>query len=168
MTGLERNGDVVCMASYAPLFANVDAWQWTPDLIWVNSLGVLRTPNYYVQKMFANNAGDETVPLKLAAADGAKLYASATRDNASGETILKVVNGANAPAEVGLDFAGAQQIATPVTVFTLAGTSGQDENSFANPDQIVPNESQLKITAPQFSHTFPANSLTVLRLKLSK
>ncbi len=168
MTGLERNGDVVCMASYAPLFANVDAWQWTPDLIWVNSLGVLRTPNYYVQKMFANNPGDETVPLKLAAADGAKLYASATRDNASGETILKVVNGANAPAEVKLDFAGAQKMTSPATVFTLAGKSGQDENSFADPQKIAAKESQLVIAAPQFSYTFPENSLTVLRFKLSK
>ena len=55
MTGLERNGDVVRMASYAPLFANTEAWQWKPDLIWVNSLGVCLTPNYYVQKLFANN-----------------------------------------------------------------------------------------------------------------
>jgi len=165
MTGLERNGDVVRMASYAPLFTNVDAWQWKPDLIWVNSLDVLLTPNYYVQKLFANNAGDETVPVKLSAVDGAKLYASAVRDNASGDTILKIVNGANAPAEVKLDFTGAQKIAPSAAVFTLAGGSGSDENTFADPKQVVPQESKLEITAPQFSHAFPANSLTVMRLK---
>ena len=51
MTGLERNADVVSMASYAPLFAHVDGWQWTPDLIWVDNLRTYGTPNYYVQKI---------------------------------------------------------------------------------------------------------------------
>ena len=49
MTGLERNADVVRMASYAPLLAHVDAWQWTPDLIWFDNLRSYGTPNYYVQ-----------------------------------------------------------------------------------------------------------------------
>ena len=57
MTGLERNADVVRMASYAPLFAHVDGWQWTPDLIWVNNLQVYGTPNYYVQKLYSTNKG---------------------------------------------------------------------------------------------------------------
>src|SRR5665647_3500847 len=47
MTGLERNAAVVNLASYAPLFAHVDGWQWTPDLIWVNNLQSYGTPNYY-------------------------------------------------------------------------------------------------------------------------
>jgi alpha-L-arabinofuranosidase len=46
LTGLERNAAVVRMASYAPLFSHTDAWQWTPDLIWVNNLSVVPTPNY--------------------------------------------------------------------------------------------------------------------------
>ena len=62
MTGLERNGDVVRMASYAPLFANAEAWQWTPDLIWVDSLHVYRTPNYYVQQLYSLNHGDAVLP----------------------------------------------------------------------------------------------------------
>jgi alpha-L-arabinofuranosidase len=63
MTGLERNADVVRMASYAPLFANADAWQWTPDLIWVDSLRAYPTPNYYVQQLFSRNRGDVLVPV---------------------------------------------------------------------------------------------------------
>jgi alpha-L-arabinofuranosidase len=63
MTGLERNADVVHMASYAPLFAHVDGWQWTPDLIWVDNLRVLRTPNYYVQQLFSRNRGDVVLPV---------------------------------------------------------------------------------------------------------
>ncbi len=165
MTGLERNGDVVRMASYAPLFSNVDAWQWTPDLIWVNTLEVYRTPNYYVQKLFANNPGDAILPLQLTAAEGAKLYASATADHAVGETILKVVNGSGVPAEVTVDLAGATATAAEATVFTLAGSGPTDENSFATPDRVAPKETTAKVSLPQFSHTFPANSLTVLRMK---
>jgi alpha-L-arabinofuranosidase len=168
MTGLERNGDVVRMASYAPLFAHVEGWQWKPDLIWVDNLRSYGTPNYYVQKMFANNSGDVIVPVKLDAPGAAKLFASATRDNASGETILKVVNGAEAPAEVKVDLAGARKVAAKAVAFTLAGGSQQDENSFAEPRKVSPQESKIKISSPQFSYTFPANSLTVLRLKISK
>jgi len=167
MTGLERNGDVVRMASYAPLFANAEAWQWTPDLIWVNSLGVCLTPNYYVQKLFANNSGDVTLPLKLDAADGTKLYASAARDNSSGETILKVVNGGNVPAEVKLDFAGAKEIAPEAAAFILTSNQAQDENTFAEPGKVLPQKYQLKTATLRFGHTFPPDSLTVLRLKIT-
>jgi len=64
MTGLERNAEVVQMASYAPLFANVDAWQWRPDLIWTDNLRVLTTPSYYVQQMFTHNRGDVVLPVE--------------------------------------------------------------------------------------------------------
>ncbi|MDT0165376.1 alpha-L-arabinofuranosidase C-terminal domain-containing protein [Actinotalea sp. AC32] len=62
MTGLERNSDVVRMASYAPLFANEDYVQWSPDAIWFDNDESWLTPNYHVQHMFMNNVGDEVVP----------------------------------------------------------------------------------------------------------
>ena len=69
LTGLERNADVVRMASYAPLFANVDAWQWTPNLIWCDNLRVCGTPSYYVQQLFSRNRGDVVLPVDLAGAE---------------------------------------------------------------------------------------------------
>jgi alpha-L-arabinofuranosidase len=63
MTGLERNADVVRMASYAPLFAHVEGWQWTPDLIWADNLRSYGTPNYYVQQLFCRNRGDVVLPV---------------------------------------------------------------------------------------------------------
>jgi hypothetical protein len=53
------------VASYGPLFAHVDAWQWTPDLIWVNNLAVLPTANYYVQQLFSRNRSDKVLPTAL-------------------------------------------------------------------------------------------------------
>lgn len=65
MTGLERNGDIVKLAAYAPLFGNVTSNQWTPDLIWFNNTKSWGSVNYYVQKMFGNNAGTKLLSSKL-------------------------------------------------------------------------------------------------------
>jgi alpha-N-arabinofuranosidase len=166
MTGLERNGDVVRMASYAPLFAHVEGWQWKPDLIWVDNLRSYGTPNYYVQKLFANNAGDVLLPVKLDMNGANKFYVSASQDNATGEIILKVVNGGNASVTVKLDLAGVKRTSPSAKAFTLTNSSQQAENSFAEPRKIFPQETKIKISAPQFDYSFAANSLTVLRLKI--
>lgn len=67
MTGLERNGDIVEMACYAPLFGNSTHNQWTPDMLFFSNDDVLATANYYVQKMFANNVGTTSLPAVLEA-----------------------------------------------------------------------------------------------------
>lgn len=64
LTGVERNADVVEMASYAPLFAKIDQHQWTPNMIWFDNFDVSYTPNYYVQQMFSCNYGDETLNIR--------------------------------------------------------------------------------------------------------
>ena len=64
MTGMERNADIVQLASYAPLFANVNGMQWSPDLINYDSARqVFGTPSYYVQEMFGQNRGDTILPV---------------------------------------------------------------------------------------------------------
>jgi len=65
MTGLERNGDIVRLASYAPLFGNSTQVQWSPDLIWFNNHSVWGSVNYYVQKIFANNKSDRVLSTTL-------------------------------------------------------------------------------------------------------
>jgi len=163
MTGLERNAEVVRMASYAPLFAHIEGWQWTPNLIWVDNLQSYGTPNYYVQQLFARNRGDVILPVKLEGASGKKLYASATRDEANGEVIVKIVNGDNAAAIVQLNLSPIGK--AKARVITLASANRKDENSFIEPNKIFPKETTLEIPPKDFSHSFPANSLTVLRIK---
>ena len=65
MTGMERNSDIVKMASYAPLFVNLNHRAWNPDLINFDSSRWYGIPSYYVQKMFSNNRGDVTLPVQL-------------------------------------------------------------------------------------------------------
>jgi alpha-L-arabinofuranosidase len=85
MTGLERNAEVVQMASYAPLLAHAEGWQWKPDLIWFNNLAVMLTPNYYVQQLYSRNKGSQVVSMlykdKMPATGQDSLYASSTIDN---------------------------------------------------------------------------------------
>ncbi len=97
MTGLERNGDIVTMAAYAPLFGNLTATHWSPDLIWFNNHLSTGSISYYMQKLFSTNAGTSLLDSKL---EGAQLpmenargrvgvgtwYTSAEFDN------VKVVN----------------------------------------------------------------------------
>ena len=72
MTGIERNSDIVTMASYAPLFVNVHHRAWNPDLISFDSSHWFGSPSYYVQQMFGNNRGDFTLPTTVVCGDVVK------------------------------------------------------------------------------------------------
>jgi alpha-N-arabinofuranosidase len=164
MTGLERNGDVVRMASYAPLFANTEAWQWVPNLIWVDSLHVARTLSYYTQQMFSRNPGDEILSLELAGDASEKIFASATHDDRTGEIILKVVNAGDMAQSVQINLNGAQNVAAQGKEIVLTGKPG-DVNSIAHQKTILPVESALQNISANFRHEFPAHSFEVLRVK---
>jgi alpha-L-arabinofuranosidase len=171
MTGLERNADVVRMASYAPLFANTEAWQWTPDLIWVDSLNVCRTPSFYVQQLFCRNRGDVVLPIKLGGVETSpagrqNLYASATRDNQAGEIIIKAVNPGGDAEAVQIKLDGLSRVEAEDDVVTLAGDALGAVNSMADAQKIAPVESKFDNAAANFTYTFPARSMTVLRIKL--
>jgi alpha-L-arabinofuranosidase len=169
MTGLERNADVVVMSSYAPLFSNADAWQWTPDLIWCDTLNVFGTPSYYVQQMFSRNRGNAVLPVRI---DGRQaegsikpgLFATACRDEKSGGVIVKVVNSAAEPIDAAVKIKGAGQISGKADVTVLAGKKLADENSFAETKKVAPVTSTIEIAGPDFNYTFKPWSVTVLRI----
>ncbi|HVS54591.1 MAG TPA: alpha-L-arabinofuranosidase C-terminal domain-containing protein [Opitutaceae bacterium] len=166
MTGLERNADVVRMASYAPLFAHVDAWQWTPDLIWTDNLRTLRTANYHVQSLFARNRGDRVLPVALAGLAGdeeKRLYASATLDAATNEVILKIVNATSHATTGEVELTGAAQPGRG-TLTILHADDGAAENTFDAPDRVAPRESAFVPTGAKFSLAVPAASFAVLRV----
>ncbi len=170
MTGLERNADVVPMASYAPLFGHVEAWQWSPNLIWFDNLRSFGTPSYYVQKLFSTNRGTNVLPVLL---DGSpknaqkELYASASLDKRTGEVILKVVNASASTREVSIILAGAGKVGKAGKAFVLANADLTVENSLNATTKIAPMERQLAISSNPFTYTLAANSLTVLRVPSS-
>jgi alpha-N-arabinofuranosidase len=165
MTGLERNADVVRIASYAPLFAHVDAWQWTPNLIWTDNLRVMPTPNYHVQRLFARNRGDRVLPTTLsglATGEEKRVFASATYVASSNEVILKLVNATDASAVSIVDLTGAKSIGAG-TITTLHGATLDSINTLDTPDHVAPEEKAFTPSAAKFKVTVPANSFTVIR-----
>ncbi len=113
MTGLERNADVVHLATYAPLFAHVDAWQWNPDLIWFDNLRMMRTPNYYVQQLYGMNAGTGVLKMTMGGSPIAgqdSLYATAAVDAPTGELIIKVVNTSATPKTLNVRLKGKSSV----------------------------------------------------------
>ncbi|MVM30010.1 alpha-L-arabinofuranosidase [Spirosoma sp. HMF4905] len=171
MTGLERNADIVQLASYAPLLAHVDGWQWKPDLIWFDNLSVMPTPNYYVQKLYATNKGSVVVPMlyknSLPATGQDSLYASATIDKATQELILKVVNTADKAQSAEIKLEGVKKIAPTANVLTLRHNSLEAENTFLSPRVVIPAETTLPTQPKAIQVELTPYSLTIIRVKLS-
>lgn len=167
MTGLERNADVVRMASYAPLFANVHAWQWTPDMIWADGLRVMLTPNYHVQRLFAVNRGDRVLTTTIGSpsdAERKRLYASATWDSASRSVILKLVNATGESARPTISLHGAQAVAEGTEVILHAPLAAM--NTMDDPTSVAPQTRVFTPKAAEFAYEIPANAFVVLRLPI--
>ncbi|HEY8512294.1 MAG TPA: alpha-L-arabinofuranosidase C-terminal domain-containing protein [Cyclobacteriaceae bacterium] len=167
MTGLERNADVVYLTSYAPLFAHVDGWQWTPDLIWFDNLKSFGTPNYYVQKLFSNNRGTHVVSVQSNGKPltGPQVYATAAVDRNTNELILKIVNASEStqPADIRVD--GIRGMKTG-TVTVLKSADPEAVNSIDNPLRISPETKPLKASGRKLDIQLDPLSLTVVRVPI--
>jgi len=179
MTGLERNADVVTMASYAPLFAHIDGWQWTPDLIWVDNLRSYGTPDYYVQQLFSRNKGTQLVPVELdnKAIEGQdSLYASGSLDRSSvvagnqtgEELVVKLVNTSGSPRSCTLALVGRTKISRQGRITVLQSADLDQTNNFDHPTNVAPKESSLPITGKKLAVTLEPYSVNVIRIPLGK
>lgn len=169
MTGLERNADVVSMASYAPLFAHVDGWQWTPDLIWVDNLRVNATPNYYVQKLFSVNKGTRVVPAlrnKKALAGEDSLYASAVIDDATGELIVKMVNASAKAQTIPLNIEGAGRLTSKGTLTVLRSDEVAAVNIIGDAPAVRPSDEGVEVKKGKVVIEARPYSFTILKVKL--
>lgn len=171
MTGLERNAEVVTMSSYAPLFAHVDGWQWTPDLIWFDNLNAYGTPNYYVQKLYANNKGTHLLPMlsnNLPVTGQDKVYASAVWDKNTNEVILKVVNASDREQTKEVVLEGAAKVNSRATLIVLKSETLDGVNSLTEPRKISPVEQPVSIKGKKLSLPLAPYSFSVVKIKLSK
>ena len=152
MTGIERNADIVHMATYAPLFAHVEGWQWRPDAIWFDNLRSFKSVSYYVQQLFAMNKGTNVLTLTMnkkpvAGQEGQDgLFASSVFDKATGQIIVKVVNTSKQPQAISLNLQGVKGARTAETI-TLCHNAMDDENSLDNPEKITPKAGTLQCEA---------------------
>jgi alpha-N-arabinofuranosidase len=171
MTGLERNAEVVNLCSYAPLFAHVEGWQWTPDLIWFDNLKSFGTDNYYVQKMFSNNKGTQVLPMlidnkPLTGQDG--LYGSAAFDKNTNEIILKLVNSTDKAQNANVVLDGAKNLSSKGKIIVLKSDDLNKVNSLEQPMLVSPVEQELTIKGKTVNQLLAPYSFTIIRIKQNK
>ena len=151
MTGIERNADIVHMATYAPLFAHVEGWQWRPDAIWFDNLRMFKSVSYYVQQMFAMNKGTNVLSLLMdgkpvAGQDGQDgLFASSVWDATTGDIIIKVVNTSRQPQPVTINLKGLRGERTAQTLTLQHNGSMTDDNTLDQPERITPQPGTISV-----------------------
>lgn len=135
MIGLERNADVVYMASYAPLFARLGYTQWSPDMIWFDDAESYVSPTYYVQSMYSNNTGDYT--LKSSVSQNTETaYQSVSYDLDTGDIIIKIANPYEHILKVKLSFDAGFKLTGKADIELLTGDDKSAVNSIKNPDNV--------------------------------
>ena len=174
MTGIERNADIVHMATYAPLFAHVEGWQWRPDAIWFDNLRSFKSVSYYVQQLFATNKGTNVLSLTMdkkpvAGQEGQDgLFASSVFDKQTGEVIIKVVNTSKSAQPVTINLTGIKGERTAATI-TLSHNGMDDENTLDNPEKITPKNGSLKLEAGKkctvINDELPATTFRIYKVK---
>jgi len=167
ITGMERNGDIVQMASYAPMLAKKGFTQWTTDMIFFDNVNILLTPNYHVQKMFMNNQGDYYFD-KVVTKDESNnlLAASCVQDSKTGDVILKLVNAGTDAKPMKVDLSRFKGMQAKAQIEVLQGVA-DDENAFEDLQKIKPTKSDYTVKN-KFEYQAPAMSLTVIRIKTGK
>ncbi|GAA0552947.1 alpha-L-arabinofuranosidase C-terminal domain-containing protein [Chitinophaga japonensis] len=161
LTALERNGDVVQMASYAPLLAKEGHTQWKPDLIYFNNTAVKPTVGYYVQQLYGLHAGDEYLPGAVALSNNddavkKRIAVSVVRDTKSGDLVLKMVNLLPVAVQSAIDLNGISVASGQALKTILQGRPGDEDTR--------PVTISCEV-AEKFNTALPAYSFTVIRIK---
>ena len=171
MTGLERNADLVHMATYAPLFAHVDGWQWRPDMIWFDNLNSVRTASYYVQQLYAQNRGTNVLSLTMnrkpvAGNEGQNgLFASAAWDKSAKAIIVKITNTSDKSQPVSLTFDGLKKNERLMdgTCIQLQSAELEQDNTLQQPALILPQKRNVTINGKQLEFEIAPYTFAIYR-----
>ncbi len=163
LTGVERNADVVILASYAPLFARLGYAQWSPDLIWFDEHGTYPTASYYVQKMYGENMGTVTVPMEgqEKALAGEAVYVNVTLDEKTREYIVKAVNAGDTDKSLEITDSGEKAVCGRGKRIELVRSPEAKGWDRMRPEPVAYSEKEEQINGVL---VLPAESFTVLRI----
>lgn len=166
MTGLERNSDLIVMASYAPLFINVNpgAGQWYTNMIGYDASKSYGSPSFYAQSLFGAHIGDGKPKSSLTGA-GSRFSYSATVGSKDHVLHLKFVNASDQaqPLTVNLEGVGASVSAT---MYSLHAATFEATNSIDQPEFIHPVTSTVKVQSRQWNHAVPPLTIQVIDVPL--
>jgi alpha-N-arabinofuranosidase len=163
---MERNSDLIVMASYAPLLTNVNpgALQWDTDLIGYDAVKSYGSPSYYAQVMFAEHLGNEVLGAEVTGA-GSRFFVSSTRDSETGRIYLKIVNGSSVSQAIRIHLNGVTDVKSEARLTTLRGNTPEETNSIGDPERILPVVSTIHNAAASFEHTMPPYSIQVFDIQ---
>ena len=143
MTSLERNGDIVKMASYAPLLAKKGFTQWNPDMIYFDNSRIYPTANYYVNQLFSANQGDIYFDKVISSeSKDSTLASSCVLDSHTGDIILKLVNRGKEAKAMKISLPGIKGLGAAAERTVLSGDADA-VNSYENPKNIQPVKSDF-------------------------
>ena len=159
LTGVERNADVVYLASYAPLFARIGYEQWAPDLIWFDDRTSYATPNYYVQQLYSDYTGKYTINSDLPGGEESSVYHIVSADE-QGHLYVKLVNASDKEQNIVLHIDDAWNVNQNMPVKQIRMQAQPlDVNSIEEPDKVSPKVTRVNY---QSELNLPAYSFTVL------
>lgn len=169
LTGVERNADVVEMATYAPLLAHRKGWQWRPDMIWFDNLDICKTGSYYVQELFSHYKGTDMLDLSMdknpvAGLEGQNgMYSSAVWDENCKSYIVKIVNTSDKENSICLNFRKLKrgEILGDARVISLTAATLQTENTFDDKHRIEPEETSLPVSGSEVTVKSAPHSIMV-------
>ncbi len=162
MTSMERNSDLILMASYAPLLVNVNpgASQWYTNMIGYDANASFGSPSFYAQSMFAGHLGDGLAKSTIDGA-GDRFFYSATVDTKTHVLHLKLVNASSQAQPLTLDLQGAGST-SGATLTALHADTYAATNSIDKPNFIHPSTAGAKISGAHWTHTVPALTIEVV------
>jgi alpha-N-arabinofuranosidase len=167
MTSMERNSDLILIASYAPLLVNVNpgAMQWPTDLIGYDALNSYGSPSYYAQCLFAAHLGDGTPQTTLNGA-GPRFFYSATVGSADHVLHLKLVNASNMEQPLTIALNGIGGGTHNAQMSALHAASFEATNSMTAPEAIKPTTSTVKFKGETLNHPVPPYTIQVIDIPL--
>jgi len=163
MISMERNSDLIIMASYAPLFSNINDLRWTPNGIYYDGLLSYATPAWWVQHLFSTKRGNIYIPAHFDGNTDTFFY-SAALNTATQTIVIKVVNNGDAAVNVDADLMGV--CSTQGGKVTVLTGGRFDENSIEQPMKISPSETMFTTTTSTFTFNAEAYSLTIFEIQL--
>ena len=183
MTNIERNADLVHMATYAPLFAHMEGWQWRPDLIWYDNISTARTVSYYVQQLYMLNRGTHVLPTTISLNGGEPvanpvpkgqdgIFASAVMDKDKNEIIVKVINTLDKASTTRIEIAGLKlkNFPTAAEVITLDCSNYDAENVPGKTEVVSPQSASTAVMSDKgtltLSPTIPAKTFQIFKITL--
>ena len=165
MTSMERNSDLIKIASYAPLLVNVNpgAMQWPTDLIGYDALTSYGSPSYYAQCMFGGHIGDGQPQNSITGVDpNARFYYSVTESSDTKVLHLKLVNATTVDQPLEIALKGLGTGAHEAKLISLHGATFQATNTITDPMAIHPVDSTLRFVGATLKHTVPAYTIEVV------